>query len=114
MENSTVTNVTNGTSSTPAPATEPETSENTVAASETAAKPVNPLRLARPLEKTSAGLSKTSIPSSRPLTHTRPYYADKDPSSLIERHRQRPLSLRLFFIDVFGFDDILTVVNLLS
>jgi len=32
-----------------------------------ASKPVNPLRLARPLEKTAPGLSKTAIPPTRPM-----------------------------------------------
>eukprot|EP00092_Neocalanus_flemingeri_P022403 GFUD01024296.1.p1 GENE.GFUD01024296.1~~GFUD01024296.1.p1 ORF type:complete len:806 (+),score=315.96 GFUD01024296.1:321-2738(+) len=32
-----------------------------------ASKPVNPLRLARPLEKTPLGLSKTTIPQTRPM-----------------------------------------------
>jgi len=32
-----------------------------------ASRPVNPLRLARPLEKTALGLSKTTIPPSRPM-----------------------------------------------
>ena len=58
MENSSDSKVANGTSS---PAADPPP------ASDPATKPVNPLRLARPLEKSPAGLSKTSFPSGRPM-----------------------------------------------
>ena len=70
MENKSDSNVSNGTpgpATAPATAPAPEANGAAGAGDGGAAKPVNPLRLARPLEKTGAGLVKTSVPASRPL-----------------------------------------------
>ena len=64
MENNSDSNVSNGA---PVPTPAPESNGAAGAGDGGAAKPVNPLRLARPLEKTGAGLVKTSVPASRPL-----------------------------------------------
>merc|ERR1712109_158493 len=63
MENSSESNVANGTPSTP----EEAPTSDTAPPGDSVTKPVNPLRLARPLEKTPAGLTKTTFPSGRPL-----------------------------------------------
>ena len=60
MENKSDSNVSNG-------APTPEANGAAGAVEGGAAKPVNPLRLARPLEKTGPGLVKTRVPASRPL-----------------------------------------------
>jgi len=63
MENSSESNVANGTPSTP----EEAPTSDTAPPGDSVTKPVNPLRLARPLEKSPAGLTKTTFPSGRPL-----------------------------------------------
>merc|ERR1712109_228334 len=68
MENSSESNVANGTPSTP----EEAPTSDTAPPGDSVTKPVNPLRLARPLEKSPAGLIKAKMDSNLPQLRPHP------------------------------------------